>query len=243
MGKHLKITAVIASIVLLLSGCGSVGGSTGKATSGSTLSVGDLANKIGPAMKATKTYTTQMTTEAAVSGTSPTGTIDMVVDQSDPSNLKAKASMESTGFKVDLILIGKTTYLKITGDTQWTKTTDDELGTSGLDTAEYTDPVGYYTKVFANIESITYQGAEKIGDQDTSHYTIKSKATSASPAPTAGSTEDGLPSDIWIDSKGRMVKTVTAIDSTTAKGTTTSVSKDWDQPVTITAPDPSQVKA
>lgn len=95
----------------------------------------------------------------------------------------------------------------------------------------------------------TEVGPEEVDGIATTHYqvlvdvrrSIEALGSAAPSVPASADLPSTVPTDLWLDDQGRMVKTQVVQEVSGQRLVTTFTITSYDQPVDITAPDPSQV--
>lgn len=209
---------------------------------GDSVSQDDVADMLKTATTAMKTAHVKMDMGGQASGQSMSITAegDMQV-----SPLAEHLTMSLAGQQIETIMVDNVMYMKsplLGGGDKWAKTDlSKALGSSGLSDA-MSNPLSLIDNMADAVKSATFKGDEQVGGVDAKHYTLvvdgkklmSSMGSAASGVPVPGD----INQDVWLDSKGRMVQSKTAMGST---GNVTMNLSDFDKDVSISAPPASQV--
>lgn len=187
----------------------------------------DLADKVSAAMKATKTYKVDLQAGGGTSGGGVAASTSMVIDQTDPNNLKAQGTAAAGPVTVEMIIIGSDTYVKQpSGKYKKAAITEQDKDMLMQGVGDQFRKASAFKKV----------GAETVDGVQAMHYQVVIPAN----AVAAGSPE--TPMEVWIDAKNRLVKQETTTEASGVKGTATVKISDFDKPATITAPAADQIE-
>ncbi len=185
----------------------------------------------------TKTFAATTTAATAISGQTMNSTIDMVGDMSDTAKPKAKMTTSYGGQSIEIIMVGDTYYMKLPGQAKYTKTTKSDLEKQGgaSSTATQGNLIEQFKQLNDAIKSAKFVGSEKVGDSDTKHF-------SATLDGAKMSMSADIPLDLYFDNDGMLRKMVMDIKDTSVSVKTDMVFTQYNQPVTITEPSPSEVQ-
>jgi len=152
-----------------------------------------------------------------------------------------------------LILSGGTLYLNISGITgaQFIVATFPQISAvPGVDLLEAMDPKSAFSMFSPAISGGVYVGRETVDGVQADHYTVEldsAAALKSDPLLFRGAPPDVVTQftkvktrpyeDIWVDGQGNIVQVVTTLDEVTSTLTLSS----FGEPVSVTAPSPSQI--
>lgn len=177
--------------------------------------------------------------------------VDMTIQAEDDEQLNLKMLfVDGTGY-----LGGEQLLQKLKVDKPWLELSPDssnpQVAALGKQLDAMLEGVGpeQIEKMQAAAVSATEIGPETIDGVDTTHYEVvidvkKSLEALGSAAPSIPASADlpeTIPTDLWLDDQGRMIKTEVEQQVSGQRVVTISQVTAYDQPVDISAPDPSQV--
>jgi hypothetical protein len=145
------------------------------------------------------------------------------------------------GGAMEMVLVEGKAYMSMPGATQpgqFFEVDKSNPAFSGLD--DGLSPADAFKAFDAGLQSVEEVGDEEIGGEDTTHYRLEVDAEKALGATGQGSVP-GLPEtlayDVWLDSEDRMRRLTYELTGTEL----TMDMTDWGEPVTIEAPDKSDI--
>lgn len=271
--RKTSLVAGAAALVLTLSACGggddnaSGGNGSGEGNGGSgNTSVGNVFKDAGTLADAASQSTSSSKT-AKFDGSMSMGGQNIEYKGEGEFSSEPKLAMTMTmpggGQEIETRMIGKTMYMNMGGT--WTKTSLDQLGQSGAQTAQMSDPTKFLE--FAQ-KAGEITGSEKatLNGQDTTHYTIELdfKKVAQEAGKMAGGSAGALqgidakvPMEVWLDGENlpaKMTMDMSEIMKQAAKKAGGGQQlpqgsmkmemnySDWGSPVTVEAPPADQVQ-
>jgi hypothetical protein len=145
------------------------------------------------------------------------------------------------GGAMEMVLVDGKAYMSMPGATQpgqFFEVDESNPAFSGLD--DGLSPADSFKAFDAGLRSVEEVGTEEIGGDETTHYRLEVDAEKALDA-TGQGTVPGLPEtlsyDVWLDEDDRMRRLTYELTGTEL----TMDMTDWGKPVTIEAPDKSDI--
>ncbi len=184
---------------------------------GATVDPAAFTKQIADASKNVKTASFSSQVESASGGMTSTG----VADISDPNKVKTQSELTAGGQKAQIITIGTTQYTKQAGAAKWTK------GTTPTGAANPADSI----RNNVTYSSVTYVGPDTVDGVSVRKYNV-----------TVDAGGQSIPSEIYLDSKSLLRKSVTTWTTGNATSKITATFSKYDEPVTITEPAASEVQ-
>lgn len=207
------------------------------AAAGSEVDKKTLMGLMAGGFSETKSYRMDISSVSTQSGKETKSVTVMLIDNRDPGNEKSSMTMTSDGMSTSTITIGNTSYMKMMGQEKWTKYTSTPGESSG-DGPELPMPTENPIEAAGDgILKILYMGSELVNGAKAEHYQVFLDPKSMG---SEGST-DPASYDIWLDAKGRSVKTSMTYTSSGIKVTTVSISSKFNEDQGINAPPADQV--
>ena len=260
----LAVAATVGAVVAL-AGCGS--GGSGSASAG-----GSSSSPATPSAAATATDAAGLQTVLRSGATSlKTAHLDMTVDAAGQSltasgdeklsggKLKAMDLSEQIGTAgtIRIVIVDGKTYAQLpqsagTTAKPWVLVTTDSTNpvvasmASTLQSVQQSASVDQYSAFAQAAVGVVPQGAEKVGEASTTHYSLTvdvskmpDTVTGRQALISAGITT--LPIELWVDGKGRPVKMTEQLSVQGQSVSTVVTLSRFDEPVTVTAPPADQV--
>ncbi len=264
-GSHVTIRprwAALAALPVLLTACGSgdQGSSpTGTTTQAPTAATANLLELCRPGESVDKDafvaavqqtgdkasrFRVDGTMSVPTGGTTTSGTVSGEFDTSETTNPRMKLDLAAAGGAIEMLMVDHSVYLKMPSlGGKYMK-----APLSDAEREQFTDIniAQSIEKGRQSIQDVRCIGRETVDGVETGHYRYTMAAPAALPTatgtPTAGSspttTGQSVAVELWAGADNLPVKS-----STNAAGYPGEFRfSRWGEPVTITAPDPSQVE-
>lgn len=212
---------------------------------GGTVEPAAFLDAIAAAQEDAESYATSYTMSLGMGGTPMTIKGDGVVDQSDPAEPKVRMQLDFGGQAITMIVVGDAVYMQQSPGGKYTKMTAEQLEqTTGQDLSEMIDPQAQLEQSRDAITSVTYVGEEAVGGENARKFRVVMEPTQEMQTQAAGQqVPSEIPYDYWLNEDDRPVRMTMNMDlgqTTTSMDMTMS---KYDEPVTVTEPDASQLIA
>lgn len=215
------------------------------AAPGAQVDANALLDAVGAASATIKTSTTDMTITSLLAGKPVPVTMKAQIDATTPSLQKISLVMTASGQQVEMVLDGTDYYLRMAAlGEKWIKTTQADLEQQGQAVPDVSDQGAMLSKLKPSVKKVVYVGEEEVAGVRTRHYTItvdgKALAEANGTEPAKAPAE--VPYELWLDQANLTRKFVMNVtDDDGGKVTMEGVVTSYNEPVTITVPDASQV--
>ncbi|GID95269.1 LppX_LprAFG lipoprotein [Amorphoplanes digitatis] len=222
----LALSAVLFSLVACTPD--KAGNSGGEAAAASLPSGATLVKESATAMREIKTTRFLITAEGEVAGLSlrrAEGTL------TEEGSAKGTAQIEQAGGVVELefVIVGDKLYLK--GPTGGYQTLPLTLAATVYDPSAILDPDRGIAKVLGSATSVTTEASESVDGKDAWRVAVVTTGTDL--AGLIPGLTGNIPAKLWIaDADKRLLKATFTLPG----GTATAIFKEFDAPVTISAP-------
>lgn len=270
--RKTTLVAGAAALVLTLSACGggddsAAGGGSGDGSGGNGAAVGNLFKDAG-ALADAASQSTSAKKSAKFDMTMAFGGQEMTAtgegEFGDEPKIAMKMSMPGGGQQLETRMIGQTVYVNMGGS--WMKSSMDELGQGGMQSAEMNDP----TKLLEFAQKageITDSEETTLNGEPTTHYTIdldfqklaeEAGQLTGADAKMFEGIDAAVPMEVWLNSDELPVKLTMDMSemmkqaaekaggaaSQMAQGgmTMEMTYSDWGTPVTVEEPPADQVQ-
>lgn len=240
------IASVLALPIALavLAGCSSSKSdstttSSAPSTSSSTPTLDHSATVVADVSAALKTLTSvHVDTDT---GTSK-GSTDVTLSNGEVTALHITTTQD--GKPVEAIYIGDTSYVKNDGDPKWSTAPLSPI--SNVAITKLLASGQSVISLIAAADNITYVGTEQIDGVETSHYSMSIEPSKVSTSSDIGQLfallgKNPIPAELWVDAQNLPRKISFTANVLGQTKTITAVLSNFNAPLTITAPDPSQV--
>lgn len=250
-----KLLALLTLGLVLIAGCGTPApGPNGSSGSGATsapapageVSVDDFVSQITKAQADVKTYTMDLTMQAASDGKPTTMKLTGQVDQTDPKHRNMKMETDFAGTKMTLLVVDGISYIQMPSlGGKWMQVPESQQSPN---TPESSDPTASFVKAKGSIKKIAYIGDEDVDGTKTKHYQVTMDAKALGQVTGNGDAKlsgDTFEYGVWMDDAGlirRMsINTNASFGDTMMPFVMDAKFSGINQPVDIKAPSKDQL--
>lgn len=264
MRLSLALAAPLTAGALLLTSCSAASapaptaaGSTAPSTAaapkgevvGAEVDKAAFIARVDAAAASAKTVTATTDLTMVINGKTQQMVTEVITDSTDKAKTRASMAMTVAGQPLKYVVDGDTFYVSIPGvaEGKWIKMTKAQLEQAGQTVPDVNAAANQFSSLSDDITKIVYVGPETVEGVATKHYTLTVGSSAlgdlagtgtATPAPDSGKT---FPYDVWIDQADLVRQYKLAVEDASGSFTMTGKQGKYNEPVTITVPDPAQV--